>query len=142
MNPRAAPALADLPQDRVARIAEPADPAAPGSAETSPVPAARGLCGGHFSATVDAGPAVCAEFTRQSRRQLVHLVNYDPAHPAENVRVRLQLPPGTKAAKITLASPETPSDTEVPFGQSAGEVTFTVPKVNVYTIAIVDRHAG
>jgi hypothetical protein len=88
--------------------------------------------------TVDvAGPAgLCAEFTQQADRRLVHLVNYRSDGPAQDVRVRLRLPAGKKAKSVVLAGPRHEADTDLPFEQDGQVATFTVPAVDVYEIAV------
>jgi hypothetical protein len=68
----------------------------------------------------------------------VHLVNYRENEPATNVAVNLVLPPGKAAKTVQLTSPEHERVTEVPFAQHADSITFTVPVVNVYEVAIVE----
>ena len=38
---------------------------------------------------------------------------------------------------VKLASPERESELDVPFKQETGTVSFTVPKVGIYEIAVV-----
>lgn len=138
MVPRAKPALEDLPPARTVRIA----------AGDDPLEAIRRVCGGELTLSVEPRPrregtqaaradGLCAELTEQPGRRMVHLVNYRPDGPIEDVAVRLRLPAGRRAQSVVLASPEHERDIPVPFRQEAGAVTFTVPKVNVYEIAVV-----
>ena len=68
---------------------------------------------------------------------MVHLVNYRDDGPVEKIRVRLALPPGKTAWEVKLASPEHDADISLPLSEEPGAVTFTVPKVSVYEIAVV-----
>jgi hypothetical protein len=86
---------------------------------------------------VQAPPGLCAELTEQRGRRLVHLVNYRDNQPAGAVEVRLQLPPGKRVKSVVLASPEHEQDQPVTFQADGSCVLFTVPKVNVYEIAVV-----
>ena len=126
-TPRASPALDDLPASQVVRI----------EAAGDWLSAVRESCGGNLSLAVQAEPGLCAELTQQPDRRLVHLVNYRDNEPARGVEVRLRLPAGQRARSVALASPDRPSDLAVSFEQQSDQVTFTVPEVRVYEIAVV-----
>ncbi|NUQ62213.1 MAG: family 10 glycosylhydrolase [Pirellulales bacterium] len=127
MAPRNVPALDDLPQDRVVRIE---------SGEDS-VAAISRACE-TLSVTVQAPPGLCAEYTAQPDRRLVHLVNYRADGPVKDVAVELQIPSGRKVRSISLASPERGEDLAVKARIDAGKVSFTVPAVSMYEIAVVE----
>ncbi|MBI4626021.1 MAG: hypothetical protein HY736_22720 [Verrucomicrobia bacterium] len=128
MFPRRKPALADLPPDRVIRVDEKGDW----------LDAIRRACGGQLSLSVTSGaPGLCAELTEQPGRRMVHLVNYRAGEPAKNVAVRVALPKGRTVKSVALASPERERDITLPFSPSSGAVSFTVPSVGVYEIAVV-----
>jgi hypothetical protein len=67
----------------------------------------------------------------------VHLVNYRE-QPVTNVTVHLVLPCGKVAKTVRLTSPEREVITDLTFEQRAGVITFTVPLVNTYEIAVVE----
>lgn len=96
--------------------------------------AVRRACGGRFSLAADAGRGLCAELTEQTGRRLVHLVNYRPDHPAENIPVTLAVPAGHVVQRVTVASPAQATDMELPYRQETGEITFHVPCVDVYAV--------
>lgn len=133
MLPRDKPALDDLPQDRVVRIAENGDW----------MDAVRRACGGPPSMSVASDPSVGspdglrAELTEQPGRRMVHLVNYRADNPMRNVVVRVALPNGKTAKSVAMASPEHDSDIALPFRQGLGLVDFTVPAIGIYEIAVV-----
>lgn len=127
MAPREKPALDDLPKDRVLRVEEGGDMVA----------AVGRACGG-LSAVIEAPPGLCAEYTAQPNRRLVHLVNYRPDGPVRDVRVDVQLPPGRKVRCVTLASPERGEDRQVEPQSQAGRVSFQVPEASVYEIAVIE----
>jgi len=124
---REKPALDDLRSSKVVRISEKEDVVA----------AIAKLCESNLSLSVEAALGLCAELTEQADRRLVHLVNYRIGEPVENVAVRLRLPSGRNTKSVTLASPQREGDQAVPFEERDGIVTFTVPVVNVYEIALV-----
>ena len=127
MLPRERPALDDLPVTSVLRIGEDED-------ILSPV---RQACDNELSLSLQAEPGLCSELTEQSGRRLVHLVNYRPDEPVEDVRVSLALPAGRHVKSVTLASPERQDDLELTFKEQVGVVRFTVPQVTTYEIAVV-----
>jgi len=128
MAPRSRPALADLPQDRVVRLEE----------KDHWLDAIRRARGGQLSLAIRSdSAALCAELTEQPNRRLVHLVNYHTASPVKDAAVRLSLPDGQVAKAVTLAGPEHTADITIAFQQVAGGVTFTVPNIGVYEIAVV-----
>jgi hypothetical protein len=120
-------ALDNLPATGVIRIEENDDI----------VDAVRRACNNRLSVSIHARAGLCSELTEQLGRRLVHLVNYNTDNPAKNVLVSLLLPSGRKVEAVTLVSPEHPSDLEVSFQERDGMVTFNVPQVRVYEIAIV-----
>jgi len=128
MLPRKQPTLDDLPPDRVVRVDEKGDW----------LDAIRRACGGQLSLSVTCdSKALCAELTEQPNRRMVHLVNYQMDAPLKDIAVRVALPKGRATKSVTLASPERAADITVPFKQDAGVVTFTVPSVGTYEIALV-----
>jgi hypothetical protein len=125
--PRERPALDDLPAAGVVRIEE----------DDDVVSAVRRACNNRLSVSIRAGSGLCSELTEQPGRRLVHLVNYRVDGPVKDVSVRLRLPPGRRVKAVTLVSPERENDLEVSFQERDGLVTFGVPQVCVYEIAVV-----
>lgn len=70
---------------------------------------------------------------------MLHLVNYRAGQPARGVEVRLRTSPGWRVRSVRLASPEHEKDVAPPFRQAAGTLTFIVPEIRTYEIAVVDR---
>ncbi len=126
MRRRDEPALDDVPADHVVRIDENGDM----------IDAVRQACGRRLSMSVQAEPGLCSELTEQAGRRLVHLVNYRPDDPAKDVLITLRVPAKRDVEAITLASPERDNDLDLDFQARAGTVTFRVPQVRTYEIAI------
>ncbi len=80
---------------------------------------------------------VCVELTEQPKRRMVHLVNYRTQSPARNVVVRLASGAGRTVRSVALISPDREGALNVPFFIKDHEVSFTVPQVKVYEIAVV-----
>lgn len=95
----------------------------------------------------------------QSKRMIVHLVNYNRIEPpagvapagrgpqdeqpvaCENTRVQLRVLPGRRVKSVRLLSPdEGMASPTLPVEQQPGLVTFTVPKMLVYSLAVVQFH--
>ncbi len=131
MTPRPKPALDDLPPAAVFRAERP---------EQCP-DAIRRACGGRLALEFpSAAPAgLCAEFTEQPNRRLVHLVNYRADGPVRSLTVTAALPPGKRAKSVRLFSPERGDDPmSLSFAEEPGVVRFTVPEVGAYEIAAVE----
>ncbi len=126
---RARPALDDLPDTVLARAEIKGDPLA----------AVRRACGDGPSLSVQGPRGLCAELTEQADRRMLHLVNYRAGQPARGVEVRLRTSPGWRVRSVRLASPEHEKDVALPFRQAAGTLTFIVPEIRTYEIAVVDR---
>jgi len=127
MLPREKPALDDLPVHSVVRIGENDDV----------LGAVRRACSNELSLWVQAKPGLCSELTEQPGRHLVHLVNYRADDPIKNITISLRLPPERHVKDISLASPEREHDIKLNFKEQADVVTFAVPQVSTYEIAVV-----
>jgi len=127
LRPREKPGLGVLPTDRVMRI----------EANGDINGAVRRACDGRLSMEVEAEAGVCAELTEQPGRRLIHLVNYRPDAPAENLSVSLRLPAQRRVTGVKLVSPERQNDLELSFQEQDGQATFRVPQVRTYEIAVV-----
>ncbi|HTV55868.1 MAG TPA: hypothetical protein VMI06_13270 [Terriglobia bacterium] len=104
----------------------------------------RWAAGGKFTLEVEAQDnlAVVAELQDQAAqgRRLVHLLNYAAARGAtvSSVQVHLKLPEGKTVQQVTLLTPEgTGSATMIPSHIAGGQLHFTVPHLNTYTLAVV-----
>ena len=92
----------------------------------------------------------------QPKRRLVHLVNYNREEPPKtatmgrgpheekplavvNLTVRLALQAGERVKSIRLLSPDAEVSTgPAGLGQRSGEAAFTVPRMLIYTVAVVE----
>jgi len=127
MLPRKRPALADVAPAKIVRITD----------VKAAIGAIPKLLPNGLSVDVKAPPGLCAEFTRQPHRRLVHLVNYRADGPVRGVRVQMRLSTGEHVKRVTLAGPHHDADSNLPFDEQAGIATFTVPTVAVYEMASV-----
>ena len=126
MRPRAAPALASLPADRMTVFQTPLEfsdafeQAWPDS----------------LTLAVDGPVGLCCEVTAQPGRRLVHLVNYRQDGPVRDVRVRLRVPRLGVVRQVALASPGQDTELVLDFEQMDDVVSFTLPEVDVYQVAV------
>ncbi len=120
-------ALTDLPAAQAVRIDE----------EQDAGEAIRRACADRRSLSIEPPPGLCLEFTRQPNRLLVHLVNYRVEQPAEQIKLRIHLPKGTQISSANLAGPGRGRDLDLAYTVSDDTATITVPKVELYDIAVV-----
>lgn len=101
------------------------------------VDALRWAAGGPFTAEIQAPPAVVAEVTSDGtgRLRLVHLLNYDPARPASQIRIDLAVTPRVRS--VTVLSPDGAAAGPVAFQQQNGRLVFQVPSLATYSLAVV-----
>jgi len=106
------------------------------------VDAVRWAAGGDFSLEVTAPATVAAEAMEQrgTKKLLVHLLNYDVArtHSLSNIEVKLRLPRGQAAAKVTLLSPDRAETQTLAAAMRNGAVAFTVPLLATYDLAVIE----
>jgi len=76
---------------------------------------------------------------RDKRRIMVHLVNYNSKNVAAvvSVRVLCRLPQGAVAKDVKTYSPDVEPGQVLDMTPGPWEVSFTVPAVRTYTIAVV-----
>jgi len=86
--------------------------------------------------------AVVAELMDQpaKNRRMVHLVNYagPQGKTVSNVRVAVELPQGRRAGPVTLLTPDSGESLKVRGSVEQGRVHFTVPRLDTYTLAVLD----
>ncbi len=126
LNLRPKPGLEDFPADRVTQFSESED-AVSAVRQSHPL-----------SCSVEGPRGLCTELAAQDGRRLLHLVNYRSDTPVTNAVAQLLLPLGKRATSVRLLSPEHQQDQALAFRQETDSVTFTVPIVNVYEVAVVE----
>ncbi len=125
---RARPALDDLPETALARAEIKGDSLA----------AVRRACGDGPSLSVRGPHGLCAELTEQADRRMVHLVNYRAGEPARGVEVRLRIPQDGRSARSAWPARSTRRTFRCRFGKRPAKLTFTVPEIRTYEIAVVE----
>ena len=104
----------------------------------------RWAAGGKFSLEVEAQEtlAVVAEPVLQGgqQRRMVHLLNYDSRGAAvSNVKVEMELGSGARVPQVRLLTPDGEgAEVTVPSQLENGRVRFAVPRLDTYTLAIID----
>jgi hypothetical protein len=94
-------------------------------------------CSNELSLSLQAELGLCSELSEQPGRRFVHLVNYRADDPIKNITISLRLPAERLVKTVTLANPEREHDIKLAFKEQAGVVTFAVPQVSIYEIAVV-----
>jgi hypothetical protein len=125
--PREKPALDDLPAAGVVRIGENDDI----------LGAVRQAWANELSLLVQVESGLCSELTEQPGKRLVHLVNYRDDKPVKDFSINLRVPADRRVKAVNLAGPEREDDLELTFQEQGGAVTFRVPEVRTYEIAVV-----
>jgi len=97
--------------------------------------------GGRLALEVAAPLTVAAELVEQKQKgeMIVHLLNYDVARTpsVRQIGIDLRLPEGKKATKVSLVSPDEAGTLSLPFLPKNGRVSFSVPSLKTYSLAIV-----
>jgi hypothetical protein len=92
--------------------------------------------GDTLSASIDAPEWVTSELAEQksSNTWLLHLLNFRPEQPIENIPVHIRIPEGLRLQKATIGVPGQSGDQAVRYSQAAGIATLTVPRLDVYAL--------
>jgi hypothetical protein len=93
---------------------------------------------GRFSASIAAPEGLYAEYTETTEGRLVHLVNFRPEQPVTDTKVCMRVSEGQSVKRVRLASPGRSNDLPVKFKKEGGSISFTVPEVGTYEVAIVE----
>ncbi len=97
--------------------------------------------GGDLSVRVNAPEYVTIELAQRkaTRTWLLHVVNYYPARPQARLAVRIRPPAGFGIKQATLASPDSePTQTLALTTGKDGAVTFTIPRLKVYDLVLLN----
>jgi hypothetical protein len=101
--------------------------------------AVRWAAGGPLQVEIVAPETVTMSFYIQpSGRRLLHLVNYDESNPVSNIQVVMQQPPGARQVSVKLLSPESDNSQILSKQQQGHEVRFTVPRLEVYGLLVIE----
>jgi hypothetical protein len=99
--------------------------------------AVRWAAGGPFAVDVQAPESVTINLYRQpSGRRLLHLVNYDDAHPVAGIDVVLR--PATARGLVTMFSPDLKKNLPLAATRNGTELHFHVPKLDVYALLAIE----
>ena len=94
---------------------------------------------GGLSAHVEAPPTVTCEFLRQTTtgRVLVHLVNYDPLQPVQDITLRFDAATAGPRRSARFLSPD-PGAADAEVREADGTLQVTVPVLEAYGIVVVE----
>jgi hypothetical protein len=101
--------------------------------------AVRWAVGGPLQVEVKAPETVTMSlYTQPSGRRLLHLVNYDNAHPVSNIEVVLQQPSVTRQFSVSLLSPDFEGSKTLSKEQHGRELRFIVPTLETYGLVVIE----
>jgi hypothetical protein len=126
MQPRTRPSLQDLPADGKSHAA--GDAVSPQELFA--------MLGDRISARISGPDGLCAEFTEQKNRRLIHLVNYQP-QPTDPVSIHVRIPAGKEVESVSLVSPAHEKDLKLDYMLKYQELTVETPPVNIYSIVVM-----
>jgi len=89
---------------------------------------------------LEAGPNVAVEIAAQRslRGLILHAVNYDLGEALASVPVSLRIPEGAEPKAVRAIDPEGGSDEQIPFNRDGDRVSFALPHLHIYSIALVE----
>ena len=96
---------------------------------------------GGFSLAVKGPPTLVVEPLEQGDgRLLVHLLNYDweRSESVDNIEVSVRVPAAKRVRSVRLLSPDAASSPALPVTMNGEFAAFHVPRIGVYSIAVVD----
>jgi hypothetical protein len=100
--------------------------------------AVRWAAGGPLQAEVKAPDTVTMSlYAQPGGRRVLHLVNYDDAHPVSDIEVSVQWPSGKGAASVRFLSPESDKAQTLAAEPAGGALHFTVPHLEVYGLLVI-----
>lgn len=140
MFPREKPLLTDLPSERVVRVETGENVAQAVDRVLEQQPSLRiSIQGSKPEAPANEQKllGVCAELTERSDQQFVHLVNYRGDDHVNEIAVQLRIPDDRRVKEVILASPGRERDLPVTHASEGGFVTFAVPRLDVYEVAVI-----
>jgi hypothetical protein len=96
--------------------------------------------GGELPLYVKAPETVTVEFLQQkeSKRFLLHLLNYDFKTRVKYIDIELKMPRGKRIESVSIDSPD--SETikgNIPCKENARYINFTVPILQIYNIVLI-----
>ena len=87
-------------------------------------------------------PYVTVELASQAAegRLILHLVNYnrDKSSQLNNLPIGITIPEGKRVGRIRMLTPDQPSKVEPITWKKDGDVTFTVPSLETYSVIVID----
>jgi hypothetical protein len=99
--------------------------------------AVRWAAGAPLAVDVRAPESVTMNLYRQpSGRRLLHLVNYDDAHPVAGIDIVLR--PATGRGAVTMFSPDLKTSLPIAATREGGALRFRIPKLDIYTLLAVE----
>lgn len=101
--------------------------------------AVRWAAGGELAATADVPEHVAIELTRQpsTGNMNLHLVNFDPSRPVENIEATVRIPEGVRLREAVLATPDEAASKPLRATAEGGLVRLRIPRLEVYDLVLL-----
>ncbi len=101
--------------------------------------AVRWAAQGELSAVVRAPQHVAIELTRQkeSGNTNLHLVNFDPRRPVDNIEASVRIPSGLRLREAALATPDQAAARPLRAAAEGGVVRLRIPRLQVYGLVML-----
>jgi hypothetical protein len=97
------------------------------------------VAGGALQSEVKAPDTVTMSlYTQPSGRRLLHLVNYDDAHPVNDIEVSMQWPSGKGVISAQFLSPESDKAQTLTAERAGTALRITVPRLEVYGLLVIE----
>jgi Beta-galactosidase trimerisation domain len=77
-------------------------------------------------------------YVQPGGRRMLHLVNYDEGNPVSNIEITMQQPSEGRQVSVKLLSPESDTPQTLPKQQRGRELRFTVPRLEVYGLLVIE----
>jgi len=102
--------------------------------------AAKWCVGKRLAVELEAGPNVVVEIAAQPALKvlILHAVNYDVRNALASVPVSMGVPENAESRAVRFIDPESGADEEVPFKKDGDRVSFVLPHLRIYSIALVE----
>jgi len=100
--------------------------------------AVKWAAGEKLSVSVYGPPPLTAELVRQpaDNSYLLHLLNFDGAKPAENIRIDFPVPAGYKLREVLLDNPDGNGAHALAFKSAGNIASLVVPKLRLYGLVV------
>ena len=99
----------------------------------------RWAANGPMPLLTDAPPTVvCEPRATRDRHRVVHLVNYDLTHPANNMTLDVEIPESRTVRGVSLHAPETDAPQKLPYELRGGRCQIPISDLDIYALVEIE----